>query len=390
MNVDDREHHRLADRRREVGGQSGRHDGGTLRAAGRGGHAAVAGRRLRPNAASGYLRPQFHLEARRAEVDVGTVDFDILDTPEFNASPLTIVFREGSGGQGPRRRSRQPAISRSSTTCARKASPTISRCRCCSSTAPHASSWTTKQPGGFTDEQLAALRIDRAAADAADRNHQPSPHRRHAARHLCRQPRRRTDHGRPDQARPRRDHACRDLAVGLARFYRAVRPAAGRDRGRHPQSLFRLPGRRDPGPWRRGAEISWATDCSRCFRSTNMSATPRRSAPACWKPRANPAPASRHALPGRRHRRTLPLRRRAACRATFSTAISAAATGSTSPASVPPSIWRRGWKRSPAGLTARWSRRTGFAGICRGGWSDLGEFPIAGFSKAERVYGLIG
>lgn len=31
----------------------------------------------------------------------------------------------------------------------------------------------------------------------------------------------------------------------------------------------------------------------------------------------------------------------------------------------------------------------GFAGICRGGWSDLGEFPIAGFSKAERVYGLL-
>ncbi|MFB9263530.1 adenylate/guanylate cyclase domain-containing protein [Bradyrhizobium erythrophlei] len=30
----------------------------------------------------------------------------------------------------------------------------------------------------------------------------------------------------------------------------------------------------------------------------------------------------------------------------------------------------------------------GFASICRGGWSDLGEFPIAGFSKAARVYGL--
>jgi adenylate cyclase len=29
-----------------------------------------------------------------------------------------------------------------------------------------------------------------------------------------------------------------------------------------------------------------------------------------------------------------------------------------------------------------------FAGICRGGWTDLGEFPIAGFAKAERVYGL--
>jgi adenylate cyclase len=31
----------------------------------------------------------------------------------------------------------------------------------------------------------------------------------------------------------------------------------------------------------------------------------------------------------------------------------------------------------------------GFAGICSGGWSDLGEFPIAGFSKAQRVYGLL-
>jgi adenylate cyclase len=30
-----------------------------------------------------------------------------------------------------------------------------------------------------------------------------------------------------------------------------------------------------------------------------------------------------------------------------------------------------------------------FAGICAGGWSDLGEFPIAGFSKAARVYGLL-
>ena len=29
-----------------------------------------------------------------------------------------------------------------------------------------------------------------------------------------------------------------------------------------------------------------------------------------------------------------------------------------------------------------------FARECAGGWTDLGEFPIAGFSKAERVYGL--
>jgi adenylate cyclase len=27
--------------------------------------------------------------------------------------------------------------------------------------------------------------------------------------------------------------------------------------------------------------------------------------------------------------------------------------------------------------------------MCAGGWDDLGEFPIAGFAKAERVYGLL-
>jgi adenylate cyclase len=29
-----------------------------------------------------------------------------------------------------------------------------------------------------------------------------------------------------------------------------------------------------------------------------------------------------------------------------------------------------------------------FVGICSGGWHDLGEFPIADFSKAQRTYGL--
>jgi adenylate cyclase len=31
----------------------------------------------------------------------------------------------------------------------------------------------------------------------------------------------------------------------------------------------------------------------------------------------------------------------------------------------------------------------GFAGICAGDWRDLGEFPIAGFARAQRVYGLL-
>jgi adenylate cyclase len=29
-----------------------------------------------------------------------------------------------------------------------------------------------------------------------------------------------------------------------------------------------------------------------------------------------------------------------------------------------------------------------FAGVSRDGWTELGEFPIAGFSRTQRVFGL--
>jgi adenylate cyclase len=29
-----------------------------------------------------------------------------------------------------------------------------------------------------------------------------------------------------------------------------------------------------------------------------------------------------------------------------------------------------------------------FAGVSKEGWTELGEFPIAGFSKPQRVFGL--
>jgi adenylate cyclase len=29
-----------------------------------------------------------------------------------------------------------------------------------------------------------------------------------------------------------------------------------------------------------------------------------------------------------------------------------------------------------------------FAGVCKDNWTELGEFPIAGFSKTQRVFGL--
>jgi adenylate cyclase len=93
-----------------------------------------------------------------AEVEFGTVDFKILDSPGFHTSPLRIVFQEGLEVRA------RPDDLQS------KRFPIVEEMRAEGVTdyfalpllfidgAAHASSWTTRQPGGFTDEQLAALR----------------------------------------------------------------------------------------------------------------------------------------------------------------------------------------------------------------------------------------
>jgi adenylate cyclase len=92
------------------------------------------------------------------EVEVGTVDFDALDTPQFRDSPLAIVFRQGIEVRG---RLDDPESKRF---------PFLYDLRAEGGTdyialplmfidgSAHASSWATKQPGGFSDEQLNALR----------------------------------------------------------------------------------------------------------------------------------------------------------------------------------------------------------------------------------------
>jgi adenylate cyclase len=93
-----------------------------------------------------------------AEVEVGSVDFNILDAPLFKSSPLKIVFTQGIEV---RARVDDPQSARF---------PIIEDMRAEGVTdyialpllfidgAAHAASWTTKQPGGFTDAQLTALR----------------------------------------------------------------------------------------------------------------------------------------------------------------------------------------------------------------------------------------
>jgi adenylate cyclase len=93
-----------------------------------------------------------------AEVVVGTVDFDIQNSPEFRSSPLAIVFSEG---REVRYRVDDPETKRF---------PFFDDMRSEGVTdyialplrfidgSVNASSWTTKQPGGFSDQQLAALK----------------------------------------------------------------------------------------------------------------------------------------------------------------------------------------------------------------------------------------
>lgn len=93
-----------------------------------------------------------------AEVEVGTVDFGILDSPDFHSSPLIIVFQQG---REVRARIDDPASERFPIVHDLRAEGVtdyIALPLFFTDGSIHASSWTTKQPGGFTDDQLAALR----------------------------------------------------------------------------------------------------------------------------------------------------------------------------------------------------------------------------------------
>lgn len=93
-----------------------------------------------------------------AEVELGTVDFNILQAPEFQASPLAIVFRQGievRARVGDPDRQRFPVIEDMR---AEGVTDYIALPLLFIDGTVHASSWTTKEPGGFTDQQLTGLR----------------------------------------------------------------------------------------------------------------------------------------------------------------------------------------------------------------------------------------
>jgi adenylate cyclase len=93
-----------------------------------------------------------------AEVVMGTATYDMLDSAEFRNNPLAIVFGEGrevrallDGPDGKRFPLFDDLRAEGGTDYI--ALPILQI-----DGSVHASSWTTKQPGGFTDEQLNGLR----------------------------------------------------------------------------------------------------------------------------------------------------------------------------------------------------------------------------------------
>jgi adenylate cyclase len=95
---------------------------------------------------------------RGTEVVAGTANYDMLDSDEYRASPLAIVFGEGrevrARMDGPDAR-RFPLFDdlREEGVTDYIALPLLQV-----DGSVHASSWTTQQPGGFTDAQINALR----------------------------------------------------------------------------------------------------------------------------------------------------------------------------------------------------------------------------------------
>ncbi|QQN66024.1 adenylate/guanylate cyclase domain-containing protein [Bradyrhizobium diazoefficiens] len=92
------------------------------------------------------------------EVEIGTVDFEILETPEFARSPLRIVFEQGLEVRGriddPDSR-RFPFLDDLRT---EGATDYIALPMPFLDGSIHATSWTTRHPIGFRDDDIAAIR----------------------------------------------------------------------------------------------------------------------------------------------------------------------------------------------------------------------------------------
>src|SRR5712671_5898491 len=94
-----------------------------------------------------------------AEVEIGTVDFGILDSPGFHTRPPRIALTEGTHDRGRPADQQSKRFPIGEEMSAEGVTDYIALPVPFIDGSVNASSWTTKQPGGFTDEQLSALRL---------------------------------------------------------------------------------------------------------------------------------------------------------------------------------------------------------------------------------------
>src|ERR1700686_2489713 len=323
-----------------------------------------------------------------AEVELGTVDFDILDSPEFMHSPLAIVFKQGLEVRArlddPESK-RFPIIEdmRAEGVTDYIALPLLFMDR-----AVHASSWTTKQPGGFSDEELATLRamvtplarvieiisLRRTASILLD----TYVGNRAGERILGGQIRRghtETMHAAIWLSDLRgftalSDRLPAETVVDILNHYFDCQVPAIRSHG---GEVLKFMG----DGLLAGFPIAEADGDSRtvCARVLEAARESRASVEALRYPVGET---------GERFRFAVALH------------VGKILYGNIGGGNrldftcIGPAVNLAARLEKIAGRLSRTIvASAGFAGICAGGWTDLGEFPIAGFSKAERVYGLL-
>ncbi len=323
-----------------------------------------------------------------SEVELGTVDYKILESPDFHTSPLIIVFQQGLEV---RARVDDPASKRF---------PIIEELRAEGVTdyiamplpfingTVNASSWTTKQPGGFTDEQLAALRrvvtplarvieilsLTRTAASLLD----TYVGNRAGERIWGGQIRR--GHTETMNAAiwlsdlrgftALSDRLPAETVVDILNHYFDCQVAAIRTHG---GEVLKYMG---DGLLAVFPIDEYVGDTQQvCGRVLEAARESRANVEALHYPNGE-----------------------AIERFRFGVALHVGSVlyGNIGGGNrldftcIGPAVNLAARLEKIAGRLGRTVVASeGFAGICRGGWSELGEFPIAGFSKAERVYGLV-
>ncbi len=323
-----------------------------------------------------------------AEVELGTVDFNILESPGFINSPLMIVFTEGKELRGRLEDLQSGRFSIFGDLYAEGVTDYIALPLHFTDGISHASSWSTKQPGGFTDEQVAALR---ALVPALARVVEIVQWRRTSAILLDTYVGNRAGE-RILKGQIRRGHAdtmhsaiwLSDLrgftalsdrlppetVVDILNAYFDCQVAAIRDHG---GEVLKFMG---DGLLAVFPIDEYVGDVRQvCSHVLDAARESRASVEALHYPIGETVERFRFGV-ALHVGRILYGNIGGGNRLDFTC--------------IGPAVNLAARLEKIAGkLNRTVVASAGFAGICAGGWDDLGEFPIAGFSKAERVYGLL-